>query len=137
MRDVILDLCQELGIIVNHPKSNLIPSQVGVYLGVTLNSMTLMGSPVPRRIDKFLALVEEFLSSGAQPAKLWRILLGHLASLIGLVPGGRLRMRPLQLVLRRSWDFQDESFLVAWVSHSLEDLRWWSDRDRLERGRPT
>ena len=43
-------------------------------------------------------------------------------------------MRSLQLTLRNNWDFVDESVLVRWDASSLEDLRWWSDRGRLERG---
>ena len=40
---------------------------------------------------------------------LWRSLLGRFLSLYQLVPGGHLRMRSLQLVLRYYWDFSDRS----------------------------
>ena len=133
-RDQILEICADLGIVVNLEKSTLTPSQVATYLGVRIDSGALRASPVPLRIERFFSIVEEFLSSELQPAKSWRILLGHLASLIALVPGGRLRMRSLQLALRSSWDFLDETVLVAWDTPSLEDLRWWCDRGRLERG---
>ena len=64
-RDMILQLCEDFGIIVNVQKSNLAPSQVVVYLGVSLDSTILRASPVPLRIDRFLSLVDKFLSSGA------------------------------------------------------------------------
>ena len=43
-------------------------------------------------------------------------------------------MRSLQLVLRSKWDFVDESILIPWDSLCHSDLRWWSDRSRLEEG---
>ena len=69
-----------------------------------------------------------------QPASSWLELLGVLASLIALVPGGRLKMRSLQLALRRAWDRLDDSVLVSWDSDCPSDLGWWLNQYRLERG---
>ena len=133
-RDQTLQLCQELGIVVNFVKSHLIPSQVAEYLGVRLDSETFRASPTPKRIEKFFSIAEEFLSSRRQSAKFWGVLLGHLASLILLVPGGRLRMRSLQLILKRSWDFVDEEAQISWDDSARDDLLWWFAEGRLERG---
>ena len=57
-----------------------------------------------------------------------------LSSMIQLVPGGRLRMRSLQLTLRRQWDQIDQSQLVEWLSVIQDDLSWWLDCDRLVLG---
>ena len=133
-RDVVLDLCREFGIRVNYEKSALDPSQVATYLGVDLDSVRLRASPTLKRRDKVLSLIEEFLSCERQPAAFWRTLLGHLASLIQLVPGGRLRMRSLQLSLYKNWDFQSEETLVAWSPQCREDLLWWSQDHRLLEG---
>ena len=54
-------------------------------------------------------------------------LLGCLSSLCHLVPGGRLRMRSLQLVLRDHWDFKYESVTVSWTPSIESVLDWWSD----------
>ena len=54
-----------------------------------------------------------------------------LSSMIQLVPGGRLRMRSLQLTLRRQWDQIDQSQLVEWSLVIQDVLSWWLDRDRL------
>ena len=69
-----------------------------------------------------------------QSARFWTVFLGHLASLTQLVPGGRLWIRSLQLALRRSWDFRDDSILVPWDSPSREDLLWWFAEGRLKEG---
>ena len=58
--------------------------------------------------------------------------LGVLSSMIQLVPGGRLRMRSLQLALRRQWDQVDQSQLVKWSPVIHQDLSRWLDRDSLE-----
>ena len=57
-----------------------------------------------------------------------------LSSMIQLVPGGRLRMRSLQLTLRRHWDHVDQSVLVEWSPAIRQDLNWWLDRERLQLG---
>ena len=61
------------------------------------------------------------------------MLLGHLVSLIHLVPGGWLRVRSVQLALRSCWAFKNEFILVEWDT-SQNDLRWWYDEGRLEEG---
>ena len=54
-----------------------------------------------------------------------------LSSMIQFVPGGRLRMRSLQLTLRRQCDQIDQSQLVEWSPVVQDDLSWWRDRNRL------
>ena len=130
----VLQLCQVLGIIVNLEKSSLIPSQLIVYLGIQIESQTFRALPTPSRIEKFFLIVEEFLSSKVQFAKFWRVLLGHLASLMHLVPGGQLWMRALQLALKRGWNFQDDSILVPWDAPSRANLLWWCKEGRFEEG---
>ena len=114
---------------MNLEKLSLLPSQVVSYLGVRVNSQTFRALPTPSRIEKFVLKVEEFLSKRRQSARFWRVLMGHLASLIHLVPGGRLRVRSVQLALRSRWDFKDKGRLeegVSLESHSPE-LMFWSD----------
>ena len=87
--DTVLWLCQDLGIVVNWEKSNLVPSQHLVYLGVILDSLSFRASPSQPRAEKLLSVGEEFLSSIAQPVSSWCMLLGVLSSLTPLIPGGR------------------------------------------------
>ena len=131
--EVVLSLCRELGIVVNPEKSNFSPPQVVQYLGVVIDAWTFMASPLPDRFSRLRSTAGEFLCSAAPPASLWQSLLGMLSSLSHLVPGGRLRMRSLQICLHRSWDQLDPSALVAWSPDCLRGLRWWLHRDRLSR----
>ena len=50
------------------------------------------------------------------------------------MPGDRLRMRSLQLALRRSWDRLDDTVLVSWDTDCCRDLGWWLNRSSLETG---
>ena len=91
-------------------------------------------SPAPKRVEKLLSIGDVFLSCVSQPVSSWLELLGVMSSMIQLFPGGRLRMRSLQLTLRRQWDQIDQSQLVEWSPVIQDDLSWWFDRDRLVLG---
>ena len=136
LRDLqtVLSLCHELGIVVNREKSHLVPSQVVQYLGVVINTQSFKASPSQERISRLLSTAAEFRSSASPPARLWLSLLGMCSSLAHLVPGGRLRMRSLQLCLNRSWDRVDLSALVPSTAECLRDLQWWLHLPRLSQG---
>ena len=131
---VVLDLCHELGIVVNPAKSHLEPSQVVQYLGVVIDSRSFRASPLPDRVARLQSTASEYLSCADPPASTWLSLLGMLSSLSHLVPGGRLRVRSLQLCLHRSWDRGDQSIRIPWSPDCLRDLRWWLDLPRLSFG---
>ena len=136
LRDLqtVLQLCHELGIVVNPQKSNLVPSQVVQYLGVVIDSTSFRASPSEERISQLQSTAAEFQSCASPPASLWLSLLGVLSSLAHLVPGGRLRMRSLQLCLHRSWDRQDLGDPVYASMECLRDLQWWLHLPRLSLG---
>ena len=73
-------------------------------------------------------------SCASPPASLWLSLLGVLSSLAHLVPGGRLRMRSLQLCLHRSWNRQDMEAPILASMECLRDLQWWLHLPRLYLG---
>ena len=148
---MVLDLCRDLGIVINLEKSNLVPSQVVQYLGVVLDAQSFVASPSPDHIARLRSTAGEFLSSADPPAGIWLLLLGMLSSLSHLVPGGRLRMRSLQLCLHQSWDRVDQSTriplvsglppgseVVAALAPSLRqvspDLDFWSDTSDVSWG---
>ena len=136
LRDLqrVLDLCRELGIVVNTEKSHLEPSQALQYLGVVIDARSFRASPSPERVARLLSTAGEFLSSADPPASTWLSLLGMLSSLSHLVPGGRLRVRSLQLCLHRSWDREDQSIRIPWSQDCLRDLMWWFHLPRLQFG---
>ena len=130
----VLGLCHELGIVINPLKSNLVPSQVVQYLGVVINSTSFRASPSVERVTRLQSTAVAFQSCASPPASLWLSLLGVLSSLAHLVPGGRLRMRSLQLCLHRSWNRQDMEAPVFASMECLRDLQWWLHLPRLYLG---
>ena len=87
--DTVLRVCQELGIVANWEKSNLLPAQRVVYLGVIIDFTLFRASPSLPRVEKLFSITEEFLSCDA--ASSWLVFLGVLSSLTQLVPGGRFK----------------------------------------------
>ena len=130
----VLRLCHELGIVINPKKSNLVPSQVVQYLGVVIDSTSFRASPSVERISRLQSTAAAFQSCSSPTASLWLSLLGVLSSLAHLVPGGRLRMRSLQLCLHRSWNRQDLEAPVLASMECLHDLQWWLHLPHLSLG---
>ena len=61
-RDEVLQLCSQLGIVVNKEKSFFTPSQTATCLGMVLVSPSLRAFPMEKHIDAILKQIEEFLS---------------------------------------------------------------------------
>ena len=119
----------------HHPqKSNLIPSQVVQYLGVVIGSTSFRASPSVERISRLHSTAAEFQSCASPTASLWLSLLGVLSSLAHLIPGGRLRLRSLQLCLHRSWNRQVLEAPVLVLMECLHDLQWWLHLPRVSLG---
>ena len=99
-----------------------------------IDAQSFRASPSPERVSRLLSTAGEFQSSASPPASSWLSLLGILSSLAHLVPGGRLRMRSLQLCLHRSWDRLDLQAPVSVSQECLCDLQWWLHLPRLSSG---
>ena len=96
-----------------------------------IDTRSFRASPSPDRVARLKSTAGEFLSCSDPPASTWLSLLGMLSSLSHLIPGGRLRVRSLQLCLHRSWDRGDQSVRIPWSPDCLRDLRWWLHLPRL------
>ena len=135
---MLLSLCHDLGIVVNLEKSDLEPKRRAVYLGMMIDTVEGKVFPTEQRVENMLSIGTKFLSMLEPPAHMWQVLLGHMASLERLVPGGRLRMRSLQFCLRASWSPETDppSLPVAWSREVKEDLTWWLVEEHLWVGVP-
>ena len=134
----LLSLCSNLGIRVNWEKSSLTPEQEKTFLGMVIRSPLLRVFPTQARIRGIQDLLHSFLSCPSPPAAHWMRLLGHMSSLIHLVPGSRRRMRLLQIQLNHQWDRRSmtEDHPVSWDAHSRLDLDWWLEDKNLGQGQP-
>lgn len=74
-------LAQDLGLMINFQKSQLIPSQWVLYLGMIIGSRSFRVSPSPKRIKSCLNTISRFLLLDQCSANEWMILLGTLSSI--------------------------------------------------------
>ena len=132
----LLSLCRTLGIVINEKKSDLVPSRTAKYLGMTIDTEAGKVFPSLARVEKFLMVAESFCTMDAPPAQLWRVILGHMASLERLVPHGRLRMRSLQWHLKAHWSSESDppSLPVPLPREVRRDMSWWMVRNHLLTG---
>ena len=130
---VLLLWCSKLGIQVNWEKASLTPTQSKTFLGMEILSPLLKVFPTPTRLENLRLQLESFLSNNSPPTRDWLTLLGHMSSLLHLIPGARRRMRNLQFQLSRLWDrqVQRDDSPIPWDNHILADLQWWSQEQNL------
>ena len=133
----LLDLCRELGWVVNMTKSELVPTQVFNFVGYRFDLIS--GRVLPTQ-DRWQALQEKLRFIKSLP----RYTVRQFMSLIGLlsatekqVSAGRLHMRPLQWHLKKNWHVPEVLEKVIPVPQSLHPhLDWWLDENNVLKGQP-
>ena len=88
---------QQLGLVLNHEKSHLTPSQVVTFIGISLDAQVMRASLPQPRVETILSVLNRFQLG--QKVSVWdcQRLLGLLTAASLLVPLGLLHLRPLQL----------------------------------------
>ena len=136
-RDTVRWVTPRVGFVLNEEKSDWVPSQFPLFLGSSLDLVRLLAFPSEDRIDRLRRLIRRVLKSPASPARLWRLLFGHLASMIQLVPGARRHIRPLQYFVQERWDMSMPEFTpVFLIPAARETLQWWLHTPNLMSGVP-
>ena len=64
-------LCRRLGLVINLEKSDLIPSQVAMYLGIELDTLVGLARPSHKRVTNWLSIAEGFTAHQSPPAVQW------------------------------------------------------------------
>ena len=134
----LVRLATLLGLKINLIKSNIIPTQQMIYLGILINTKLGFARPSDDQIMKFVNLVQIFKSQEQPPAFQWQQVLGHITSLEKLVPGGRIRTRTLQWQLKSHWT-QNQSHPSCPIPLDLQcrlHLDWWTNWTNLTKGIP-
>ena len=133
-----LRVTQDLGFLINWKKSVLSPQRLPEYLGASLDIPRLLARPLDRRIVALRSIIQELVSRESAPALLWEKFLGHLSSLVDLVPNCRLLMRPLQLHFLQYFDqFSDPPSVLVPLPLCIKSLvQEWASTRRLSEGKP-
>ena len=136
--NLVLALFQRLGLLVRREKSDLVPRQDFVFLGIRFDLARRLVMPPDAKIDAALHLVHSIL-----PQR--RIRVRHLLRLVGIlnhladyVSLGRLMLRPVQLyLLSLQVDLRRDIDLLVPVRPGLRLALWpWTDRPWLSAGVP-
>ena len=134
--NLVLDVTQRLGWVINREKSDFVPSQTPVFLGARLDFVTGRIRPTLARIDAVQEGARLLLLNPLPTAHAWLVFLGYLASLVDIVPMCRFHMRDLQFHLLKHFNPINRDLSVQIPSHpSIEPhLQRWRVRSLLEEG---
>ena len=111
----VLQLLEGLGWVLAVAKCQLQPLQRFPFLGANFDTVQNTVSPSEARASALARLAGRLQTLQALRARDMLRLLGHLASMIDIVPLTRLHMRGLQLCLLRQWRPKRDSML-AWIT---------------------
>ena len=133
----LLALCQELGWIVNLPKSELEPKQTFEFVGYKYDLFQGLVLPTQNRWESILQKLESILSKPSCRVRKFMSLIGLLTSTEKQVPLGRLHMRPIQWHLKRHWRVPESLEKEIPVPRSLHPhLLWWTKEANVLTGQP-
>jgi ribonuclease HI len=135
---LLLQLCSHLGLVVNLEKSELIPKQDFVFLGVFFDLLHGLVRPTTEHGNGLLQLVNAFLNSRSQPAVRWQSLIGTIVAQERFIHLGRFYLRPIQWHLASHWSQRKDSPLqqVPVTPDIAQVLSWWTDPVHLWSGVP-
>ena len=96
---MLLKEVARFGFLLNEKKSNLLPSQTFVYLGLAWNTLSWSVSIKPEREEKIRGNAKQLLEATTASCRAVAVFLGRTNSSSGAVPLAKARVRRLQ------WDF--------------------------------
>ena len=135
-QQVIIKLILSLGLIFNEKKSDLIPAQNFVFIGMEFVTHKNIVRVPWDRVQDILSLVLWFKKQEQVSARLFLSLLGKLSAAAQFVVLGRLHLRPLQMALFAQWKPHvlplEHCILINMQIKS--HLEWWNSRERLVQG---
>ena len=102
-RELVFQLCRDLGIVVDWEKSDLQPSTHVQHLGMLIDTSLKKVFPSGAHLARFREVAISFPLLLSPPARMWQQLLGHMASLECFLPQSRSLMHPLQWCLKDTW----------------------------------
>ena len=137
-RQFIIHLISALGLIINQDKSDLIPSQDFVFIGMEFHTLQNVVRVPKDRVPPLLQLINFFLQLKTVTARQFLSLLGKLNAAADYVELGRLHLRPLQMSLLAQW--RPHKLPLSHpikISHNIcHHLTWWNNPHIYNQGVP-
>ena len=133
----LVEMCQELGWLVNTDKSELEPKQVFNFVGYQFDLRSGRVRPTPDRWQSLQDKIHRLLLMPACPVRQFMSLIGLLTATEKQVHLGRLHMRPIQWHLKNNWRVPESLEKVIPLPRSLHPhLQWWLEESNVLRGQP-
>ena len=126
--DLILQVLQHLGWVINFCKSNFVPSQQFDFIGMQFNTCAYTVAPLPKMRIKIQNTLDHWRSHPLISAWDLHRLWGMLTFMATLVPRGRLRLRPIQWWASEVWcqetgSWSDRISVTPTIRHQVA---WWA-----------
>ena len=132
----LVQICQELGWLLNLDKSELEPKQIFDFVGYQFDLRAGRVRPTPDRWQNLQDKILEVLSLPTCPVRQFMSLIGLLTATEKQVHLGRLHMRPIQWHLKNNCRIPESLEKVIPIPRSLHlHLRWWLE-DNVLTGQP-
>ena len=133
----LVEICQDLGWLVNLDKSELDPKQIFDFVGYQFDLQAGRVRPTPDRWQTLQGKILEILSLPTCPVRQFMSLIGLLTATEKQVHLGRLHMRPIQWHLKNHWRIPESLEKVIPIPRSLHPhLQWWLQEDDVLTGQP-
>ena len=134
---VLVQMCQDLGWLVNIEKSELEPKQIFNFVGYQFDLESGRVRPTPDRWQSLQEKIMELLSLPTCSVWDFMSLIGLLTATEKQVHLGRLHMRPIQWHLKSNWRIPESLEKVIPLPRSLHPhSRWWLKEDNVLTGQP-
>ena len=101
--ETVLRHAEALGFNVNLAKSDLIPSQDFLYLGLRFNTVSWVVKPSSDRIDRLLTSIHSLLTRSTASARELAHILGSMEAMVPIVPLAGVAKRLFQREFRARW----------------------------------
>ena len=126
--DLVLQVLQHLGWVINFSKSDLVPSQQFDFIGMQFNTCAYTVAPLPKMRVKIQNTLDHWRSHPLISARDLHRLLGMLTFMATLVPRGRLRIRPIQWWASEVWCQETGSWSdrISVTPTILHQVAWWA-----------
>ena len=133
----LVQICTELGWMVNLEKSEMEPKQVFNFVGYQFDLRSDRVRPTPDRWQILQDKILQHLSLPTCPVRDFMSFIGLLTATEKQVHLGRLHMRPIQWHLKNNWRVPESLEKVIPIPRSLHPhLQWWLEEKNVLTGQP-
>ena len=134
---VLVQMCRDLGWVLNLEKSELIPKQIFNFVGYQFDLKSGRVLPTPDRWQGLQKKIQSLLLLPACPVRQFMSLIGLLTATEKQVHLGRLHMRPIQWHLKNNWRVPESLEKVIPIPKTLHPhLQWWLEESNVLQGQP-